>query len=119
LEQIDPLARTGDARSIEPGAGIVPILKELPGKRLKVIGAGLYVTRYGLFVTARHVLEELVNWGAMTLGIVYVLHLSGDAAVHLRRVRSVGLLNSADIAIGQADNYLEKFPENPLSNADS
>ena len=54
-----PQARDGTGRTIHPGDGVVPIMKELTGRKLAVEGTGFYVSRYGLFITARHVLDTL------------------------------------------------------------
>jgi len=109
-------ARTADGEPIQPGTGVVPILKELEPGRLGVIGTGFYITRYGLFLSAGHVLGALVDWNTHKVGVAYVCHLAGEAAVHLRRVLRVSLLRPADLAIGHADNYVGRLPEDPLCN---
>jgi hypothetical protein len=109
-------AQTGDGRPVHPGTGVVPILKELEPGRLAVIGTGFYITRYGLFLTAGHVLEDLVDWEARTVGAAYVWRLDGDDGLYLRKVLRVSLLQTADVAIGQADNYVEQYPERALQN---
>ncbi len=107
---------TGDGRPIQPGDGSVPVLRELERGRLKVVGTGFWITRYGLFVSAKHVLEELTGGTPPKLGRGYILHLAGEAEVHLRRIRAVSLSTTADLAVGQADNFVDKFPNNALMN---
>lgn len=111
-------AVTRDGTEIEPSAGIVPIMKEVEEDRYAVIGTGFYITRYGLFMTAAHVLSELVNWKEQEIARSrsFVCHLAGDNEVHLRRIVAITISNSVDLAIGQADNYKQKFPDNPLEN---
>lgn len=111
-----PFSRRGDGLSLHPGTGIVPILKEIGEKRLAVIGTGFYVTRYGLLITAKHVLEELMADDGVSLVQSFVCHLAQENDVHFRRIRRAHLLINADIGIAQADNYLESFPNNPLQN---
>ena len=113
---MSPSARTGDGRPINPGVGVIPIMKEVARGKLEIIGTGFYVTRYGLFLTTRHVLEDLVDWKTQVVGVGYVCHLPDDHTVHLRRILRVSLLQPADLAIGQADNFLGKYPDNPLMN---
>jgi hypothetical protein len=91
-------------------------LKELERGSLAVVGTGFYITRYGLFLTAAHVLDALVDWDTRKVGVSYVCHLAGEDAVYLRRILRVSLLQPADLGLGQADNYLEKYPEAALLN---
>ena len=68
-----PAALRGDGQPIEPGDGVVPILQEVGLKRLKVVGTGFYITRYGLVATAKHVIEELKAPGELRLLPGFVL----------------------------------------------
>ncbi len=45
----------GGGKNIDPGAAVIPIMKELERGRLAIIGTGFYISRYGLFLTAAHV----------------------------------------------------------------
>ena len=71
-EQPKRKARTGDGSEVHPCSGVVPILKEIATKQLAVIGTGFFISRYGLFATAAHVVQALVDDNE--LGISYVLH---------------------------------------------
>jgi hypothetical protein len=109
-------ARRGNGRPINPGDAVVPVLEQIAPGRLSVVGTGFYVTRYGLFITAAHVFDDL-DWKSGTMGRpAYVCHLAGEDQVHLRRVLRVSKLDPVDLAIGQADNFLESFPHAPLEN---
>jgi hypothetical protein len=59
--------------------------------------------RYGLFATAKHVLDELVDCDAGVLKTGFIFQ---DDPPHLiiRRIVGVSLSDTADVAIGQADN---------------
>jgi hypothetical protein len=92
------------------------LLKELEPGKLAVVGTGFYITRYGLFLTAGHVLSDLADLDTQTFGTAYVFHLAGEDAVHIRRIRRVSFFHGADLAIGQADNFLERFSGRPLVN---
>jgi hypothetical protein len=91
-------------------------MKEVGHKRLSIIGTGFYITRYGLLVTAKHVLEDLMAEDDASLVSSYVCHLAPENAIHLRPIRKAHLLRKADIGIAQADNFLDSFPANPLQN---
>ena len=107
--------RDGSGNEIRPTDGCVPILSKRGLGRLAVVGTGFWITRYGLFVTAAHVVNELISpSGKLEVG--YVLHLTPENKIHLRVVRGVTRLDKVDLAIGQAENYVEKFPQDPLTN---
>jgi hypothetical protein len=112
----EPRAIDGNKNPIDPKYGVFPILKEVSKERLSVIGTGFYLTRYGMFITAKHVMDELVDWKKKEIKVSYVCHLPNETEVHLRRIRNAALLDNFDLAICQADNYVEKFPERPLVN---
>ena len=107
-------AMDGDGRPIEPSACVVPILRQTEPGRLLLVGTGCYVTRYGLVLTAAHVLKDLAEGN--TLRTAFVMHRPDEATVHLRRIRSVSWLNEFDIGLAQAENYLESVPQRPLTN---
>lgn len=107
-------ALDGSGRSIDPSACVVPILKVTEPGRLLLVGTGCYVTRYGLVLTAGHVLAELTVRDA--LGKAYVMHRAGESTIHLRRIRWASWVNEMDIGLAQADNFLETVPEQPLMN---
>lgn len=111
-----PVALRGDGRLIEPGDGVVPILQEVGVKRLKVVGTGFYITRYGLVATAKHVIEELKDTDELKLLPGFVLHLGPDDTILLRPIRRAHLLIAADVCVIQADNFLESDPTTALMN---
>jgi hypothetical protein len=111
-----PTAVRGDGVAIEPGDGVVPILKEVGRKRLKVVGTGFYITRYGLVATARHVLEDLRTPDALNLLTSFVPHLGPNNTIYLRQVRRAHLLNAADVGVAYADNFMERYPTAALMN---
>lgn len=88
---------------LPPGTGVVPVLKEVGHKQLKVVGTAFFLTRYGLFATAGHVLEELVDRNSRTVLRGYVLQDDSEQCF-IRRIVGASLSNTADIGIGQADN---------------
>lgn len=110
--------RAADAagRPKNPRDGVVPIMKKIDKDRLAVVGTGFYISRYGLFLTANHVIETMIDRTKRKLGVGYIVHHGENDTVHLRRILRAGLLQPADLAVGQADNYLSKYPDNPLIN---
>ncbi len=111
-----PKAVDGNRKVIDPQHGVIPVLKEVSEGRLIVTGTGFYITRYGMFITSKHVMDSMVDWRTRKLGVCFVCHRANEAEVHLRRILSTSLLDNYDLAICQADNYMEKYPQNPLIN---
>lgn len=106
----------GSGERIDPGDGIVPILKEHYRGKLSVIGTGFYITRYGLLMTAHHVLEDLLNDKGQIANQGFVVHLAGETGIHMRRLLVLHCCKMSDLAVAQADNYRERVPQNPLMN---
>lgn len=79
---------------------------------LRVIGTGFWITRYGLFATAAHVVTNLQG------SALYVLHIPAEFknTLHLRPVLRITFFQEVDLAICQAENYVREYPSNPLSN---
>lgn len=107
---------TGNGKPIDPRDGIVPVIKRVSSGTLAIIGTGFYITRYGLFMTAHHVLASVVNEQKQVTCPSYVMHRAGENEVHLRKILRFSLLSPADLAVGHADNFKEKFPKAPLMN---
>ena len=112
------MAKNADSTKVNPRAVVVPIMKEIETGKLMIVGTGFYVTRYGLFLTAQHVLNELVMNEPKKLDVGYILHPVGNNNFthHIRRIRNVSFLQIADLALGQAENFVDKYPDNPLLN---
>ncbi|WP_205944714.1 S1 family peptidase [Pelagibius litoralis] len=108
-------ARTGDGKIISATTGVVPILRELEPGKLQVIGTGFYVTRYGLFLTARHVFDHIVKSDSPGRHSLRILHDTGNA-LHIRPVTRISYSHYADVALAEADNFISQFPEQPLRN---
>jgi len=108
-------ASLGDGTEISATKGVVPILRELEEGKLQVIGTGFYITRYGLFLSARHVFDDIIEAADPSSQRLRIFHDTGEE-IHIRAVTKITVANQADIALGQADNFLAKFPDNPLLN---
>ena len=112
----EPKSIDGNKNPIDPKYGVFPILKEVSQGNLSVIGTGFYLTRYGIFITARHVMDDLVDWKKKKIGVGFACHTPNETEIIFRRIKFATLLDNFDLAICQADNYMEEFPEKPLIN---
>ena len=111
----DHKAFLSDGTEISATLGVVPILRELEKGKLQVIGTGFYITRYGLFPSARHVFDDIIEAGDRSGKTLRIFHDTGEK-IHIRHVTKISIANQADIVMGQADNFLAKFPDDPLLN---
>jgi hypothetical protein len=102
--------RRGDGEEIPPGAGVVPVLREIGDRQLKVVGTGFFVTRYGLFASARHVLDELADWDTGSLRRGFILQADGER-LYIRQIVGISISRAADVAVGQADNGIGRDVE--------
>ena len=93
---------------------MVPILFEQTPGILRVVGTGCYVARYGLVLTAAHVLAETKQGDG--IGPSFVFHLGPEDKIYLRRIQRVFWLNDRDLGIAQVENYLDSIPNDPLIN---
>ena len=111
-------AQTAAGEPIKASDGVVPILEEVGPRKLKVVGTGFYITRFGLFMTSSHVFDDVYATRDEQNNVTrrcFVLH-NGVDGFHLRVVRRYHLSNTVDLAIAHAENYLDKNPETPLVN---
>ena len=92
-----------------PGEAVTPILLQLEPGLYKIIGTGFYITRYGLFLTAKHVVEDLTQADG-TLRNCLTWHLPNDSEINMRQIKRASIdrnapLHAPDIAVCQADNF--------------
>ena len=112
----DHKALLSDGTEIAPTLGVVPILRELEVGKLQVIGTGFYITAYGLFLSARHVFDHIIEADDPSGQTLRIFHFNGEGRIHIRHVTEIVIADQADIALGQADNFLAKYPDDPLLN---
>ena len=106
----------GTGKPINSMSAVVPIIKEYEKGILQTIGTGFYLTRYGLVVTASHVIKGLASKNKSNLTTCFVCHPLEPNRIILRKILSTTYMTDFDIGILQADNYCEKYPQNPLQN---
>jgi hypothetical protein len=96
-----------------PGAGIVPLLKSIGNRRFRVVGTAFYITRYGLLLTARHVVEDLVPPGGDRLERAFVLEDSPEGRLVQRHVLGASISTTFDVAVIQVQNGMERTLARP------
>jgi len=108
------IAKNHDGNFADPTSLIFPILHEVKPGELRIEGTGFWIAVYGLFLTARHVLEEVYEKG----NGAYALHWPNENKenVYLRRIEKFTYSNEHDIGVGFAENYVTKNLNSPLLN---
>lgn len=97
-------AYDGDGNTISPASGVVPILLSVDELQLKVVGTGFFLTRYGAFASAGHVLNELVNSQSGRLKQCFVLQHNDVDRFYIRQIIGISVSNVADVGMGQVQN---------------
>lgn len=110
------IAVTKDGKIRNPNEPIFPILKQLDDDNWRLISTGFFITKYGLFLTAKHVLRDVLNneTNEQTHPIAAFLFLP-ESKFTIRRVMK-GFLNvGGDVAAGIIANIDEtgKLESNP------
>ena len=87
-----PSARDGTGNPVDPHTCIFPILKEFAPNQTRLVGTGFFITTLGHFVTAKHVIQDVIdaNTGHQTAGI-HAVHFVEDAKVLVRHITKVSV----------------------------
>ena len=93
---------SGSGMPVDPGHAIFPIAKQLPDGRWQLIGTGFFISIYGVFATAKHVLMDVIDaHGNQRLPIAIIQFLPNNIYV-VRPILRCTVSNLADTAIGVA-----------------
>jgi hypothetical protein len=98
-----------------------PLLTHDTDGRWCLIGTGFYINDTGFFVTARHVVDEVLREGVQIRPLV-ILHLSsetglfGPSEFQLRPIRQCWLSDAEDVALGVAAQATNKITGKVLMN---
>jgi len=106
-----------NGNTVEPHTCIFPILKEVAPNQSCLIGAGFFITMLGHFVTAKHVIQDVIdaNTGQQT-ACIHALHFVEGAKVLMRHITKVSVHNTADVAVGKMDYHVLNSTGRPLTN---
>lgn len=91
---------------IEPGSEgqihtvVFPILKDREPEGLELLGTGFFISKAGHFVSARHVLKDIINEDGEQSGWLRVVHFVQDIEVLVRPLTRISVNENSDIGIG-------------------
>jgi hypothetical protein len=115
-------SRLGEAGPLpNPIGHTFPLLTHDADGRWRVIGTGFYINDAGFFVTARHVIEDVLRNGEQILPLV-ILHLRSESGLfgasecQFRPIRQCWLGDPADVALGVAATATNKATGEVMKN---
>jgi V8-like Glu-specific endopeptidase len=80
---------------------VFPILKvNADGNLASYVGTGFFISSPGLFVTAKHVLMDVIDESGVPIAGLSVFHLSGDGAYYQRPILRFQTNFVSDLAVG-------------------
>ena len=97
----------GDGPLPNPTGHTFPLLTHGDDGRWQLIGTGFYINDQGFFVTARHVIDEVLRAGQQIRPLL-ILHfasetgLFGPSEFQMRPIRQCWLADTSDVALGVA-----------------
>ena len=94
------------------GEGIIPILELIDGQRYRFIGTGFFITSYGVFATAKHVLMAAHERGHP----IATWQLIPPNQWLIRPIDQFNVHDTADLAIGVARMAVHEETGEPLVN---
>jgi len=94
--------RTLDGRPFHEATAIFPIFMKIGDDDAVTVGTGFYITRFGHFLTARHVLDEIDQSERREGFMVHLL--DDDQNAIFRTVTMFSYSKEADVALGTLDH---------------
>lgn len=99
----------------DPKRAIFPILKIQDGQT-HFIGTGFFVTTLGFFITARHVLEDIIGCDGVPTGSIRIIQFHDGMKFCPRPVIRFCAHEHADVAVGVCAEMTHKVTGEPLYN---
>ncbi len=107
-------ARNGN--DVDPKEAIFPILKHEEDGSVKMLGTGFFVTTLGFFISAKHVLEDVLDSKGNVKGGLSIIQFCDNLKFCHRPVMACSIHGAADVAIGICAPMKHKITGEPLFN---
>lgn len=89
-----------EKRPVKIDQVIFPILKASARKKIDLIGTGFFISTNGLFVTARHVLHDVINENRLQTHAIAMVQFLPENHYKIRPVDRCFAHREADVAVG-------------------
>ena len=107
----------GAGAIVEPHTCIFPILKQIERDQTRLVGTGFFITTVGHFVTAKHVIFDILNEKTnQQEGFLHALHFVESDKVLVRHITKVSFHHTSDVAVGKMDYHVVNSTGEPLRN---
>ena len=108
-------AKDGNGNEVDPSHTVFPIIKHGTDGLISLIGTGFFIAENGVFLTAKHVLMEVMDEkGVQTHAIALVQFLGGSYLI--RPILRCTSHEIADISVGIAAQMTNDETGEPLKN---
>lgn len=94
--------RDGSGKQADAQDSVFPILRQRPTAQWEVVGTGFFITKTGIFVTAKHVLEAVFERKGNQTHAPALVHLLASDQCLIRPILRAAMHPTADLAVGVA-----------------
>lgn len=109
-------AKNSDGAIVDPSEGVFPLVSQRPDGLFVTIGTGFFVSSNGIFITAGHVVDEVLNEQRTAMAPFGIFQFLPNDTYILRPVLGVNRHFVADVAVGIAAPMHHTKTKKPLSN---
>ena len=102
--------------NVDPKEIVFPILKNEDNGNVKMIGTGFFITKFGIFLTAKHVLEDVLDKKGRPKAGITIIQFKENFTFYYRPVKAFVLHPDADVAVGICHNMSHRVTGEPLYN---
>jgi len=107
---------SGSESQVDSEDSIFPIFRQQRTGLWEVVGTGFFITKTGIFVTAKHVLETLFDHKGTQTHAPALLHLLPSSQYLIRPILRAAMHPTADLAVGVAAPMNHNPTGEPLTN---
>jgi len=106
--------KNGHGIATNPNTAIFPIMKQLNKRRWQIIGTGFFIANNGLFATAKHVLNDVINSRNQQTRPIAAFNFPENKQYIIRPILKAFMHNKADVAIGYLAAAIHNKTKQPL-----
>jgi len=99
---------TGDGVEVDPGLAVFPILKQVDGRN-SIVGTAFFIAKAGIFVTAKHVIQDVLDTEGRQIYPIAGLQILTDNRYTIRQVISCHANTRSDVVVGVLEWRGEEF----------